>query len=414
MSAILVCRDDQHVIEWSNGDLGCMSCLKCPPGSGVTVPCGSTVPSNVSVTCKACVQGEYSNSFSSESCKPCSTCLPDEVLVAKCTNISDTRCSCKPCPKGYYRNKTISKCLPCSQCCLDGTDKVVPQCVSQKIPRTQTCRYQKKKPCGSKCGYDEITVLKRDRKKTCQLCPVCSKEHGLNVPCGSVVHEEMLIRCESPTLGKTFVNQQGILQSCSICSPGQEVVGNCSSTFDTKCGGCKHGFFYNYHSKSCQECFWCCGHSDSDTIIKCIREGMLSVERTKEFQIRQSRLSLRDQVHTQSPQTPQDYCFLRLVKAENMTLTLGFICVVFCYFSFNYIFQRRKDSANKIQNLDAPTLDKIDRVPVLQEAQSDTTQDAGQDSSVGEIHLASSLFGFTLLSLVSGLWLSVKCIKTRK
>ena len=355
--------------------------------------------------------GEYSDSLSSESCKPCSTCLPDEVIVAKCTNISDPRCTCKPCPKGYYRNKTISKCLPCSECCLDGTDEVVPQCVSQKIPRTQTCRYQKKKPCGSQCGYDAITVLKRDGKYTCQLCPVCSKEHGLNVPCGSTAHEEILIKCESPTLGKTFVSQQGILQSCSICSPGQEVIVNCSSKFDTKCGGCKQGFFYNYHLKSCQEYFWCCGHSDSDTVTKCIREGMLSAERTKEFQTKQSLLSL--QVPTQSAQTPQDYCFLRLLKADILRLTLGFIFVVFCYFSLNSIFQRRKDPAKKIQNLDAPTLDKIDHVLLLQGAQSDTTQDADQDSSVGEIHLASSLFWFTLLSPVSGSWLGVKCIKTR-
>ena len=108
------------------------------------------MPKNVPVTCKACESGEYSDSLSFGSCKPCSKCLPDEAIVAKCTNVSDTRCSCKPCPRGYYRNKTISKCLPCSSCCfVNDTNEVVPQCVSQGLPRSQVCSNLKRKPCDS-------------------------------------------------------------------------------------------------------------------------------------------------------------------------------------------------------------------------------------------------------------------------
>ncbi|KAJ7327370.1 hypothetical protein OS493_027060 [Desmophyllum pertusum] len=236
------CQDDQHTVKLPDGNVTCMDCRTCPPGSGATTTCGSTVPYNaISVECKECTPEHYSDSFSSEICKPCSKCMPDEVIVAKCTKLSDTRCSCKPCPKGYYRNHTMSKCLPCSGCCLGaGVDVVVPQCVSQGMPHAQICSYHKRKPCMAKCWYDEITVVKHDGKNSCLPCPVCSNDFGLTKPCGCFIHDhDVLPKCERPTLGKTFVNQQGILKSCKICSTGQEVVVNCSANSDTICGGCK-------------------------------------------------------------------------------------------------------------------------------------------------------------------------------
>lgn len=96
-TAFIVCQEGQLLKEFSDGEYTCMICPKCPPGQGATVHCGSAVPNNVPVTCKACKSGEYSDSFSSESCKRCSSCLPHEAIVAECNNISDTRCSWKMC-----------------------------------------------------------------------------------------------------------------------------------------------------------------------------------------------------------------------------------------------------------------------------------------------------------------------------
>ena len=380
-------------MELPNGDFTCVNCLKCPPGYGATVPCTGTVLYNVSVVCKPCMPGLYSDSLSSEICKNCLECLPEEAVVAKCTNISNTRCSCKPCPEGYYRNKTISKCLPCSGCCLDGKDEFVRECVSQKVPRTQTCSYQRRKSCGSKCWYDEITVVKGDGKYNCQPCPVCSKEHGLTVPCGSTVNDDKLVACQSPTLGKTFINQQGIIQPCTICSPGQEVITNCSSKVDSKCGGCKQGFYYNHHSKSCQECFWCCNYIDSENVMKCIREAMLSA---KEPAFLRSQFLQPLQVYTQFSHSYHEYFHLRLLNFDTFTCTLTLIVIAFFYFAFNSIFQRRKDSGNEVQNRDVITFDKIERVPHLQETQSHTTLQDAHDASKGELvlfvrHLASGL-----------------------
>ena len=151
----------------------------------------------------------------------------------------------------------------------------------QGMPRTQSCSYHKRKPCLAKCWYDEITVVKHDGKQICLPCPLCSDEFGLTKPCGSVVTDGAIPRCELPILGKTFVDQQGVLQSCKICSIGQKVLANCSTKSNTICGECMPGFYLNDHSKTCEECFWCCGFSDSRSIVNCIREGMASSENSQ-------------------------------------------------------------------------------------------------------------------------------------
>ncbi|PFX12046.1 uncharacterized protein LOC111318904 isoform X2 [Stylophora pistillata] len=278
LHSVHVCRHNQHALETPNGSFVCLDCLKCPPGLGITIPCGNKIPYSASVECRTCNPGYYSDSHSSESCKPCVTCGPNEIMVTACTETSDTRCRCKPCPEGYYQNQTLSKCFPCSGCCPGDLDVIVPQCLKQGMPRAQACRYRKKKPCSAKCWYDEITVVKNDGEQICLPCPLCSDEFGLTKPCGSVVTDGAIPKCELPIVGKKFVNQHGILQSCTNCALGQNTVENCSTKSDTICGECKLGFYLNAQSNTCEECFWCCRHSDSKSFIDCIKEARTFAE----------------------------------------------------------------------------------------------------------------------------------------
>ncbi|PFX15596.1 hypothetical protein AWC38_SpisGene20183 [Stylophora pistillata] len=86
-NAARVCREDQHAVELPDGIFTCSDCRECPPGSGVTIPCGSKRTFGTPVECKECATGYYSDSYSSESCKPCSTCSPDEVTIQRqCTS----------------------------------------------------------------------------------------------------------------------------------------------------------------------------------------------------------------------------------------------------------------------------------------------------------------------------------------
>ena len=288
----------------------------------------------------------------------------------------------KPCPKGYYRNKTISRCLPCSSCCFfDGADEVVPQCVSQGLPRSQTCSYQQRKSCASKCWYDEITVLNRDGKRhSCQLCPICSKNMGLTVPCGSITGEDKFIGCELPTLGKTFLNFQGVIQSCSICPPGQGVVANCSHKSDTSCGGCKEGFYYNPLSGSCQECFLCCSLSDSDAIMQCIKEGTFS--------------GIMNYIHLSLFRNTQQsvgaygrYCLKSLWELNKLTLTTGFIMIIFfSYFALNFVTPSKHNSNSKVQDpLPSPVQTTELVTPLQRPQQHEITPETAEDPQ-GELH----------------------------
>ncbi|XP_068718148.1 uncharacterized protein [Montipora capricornis] len=376
-----VCREDQYAIKLPNRKKPfCMTCPKCPPGSGSTVPCGTTIPTrfNASEICKPCTVGEYSDSFSSESCKTCSKCLPNEIVEADCTSISDTRCSCEPCPKGFYRNETTFHCLPCSEC-VKGINEKVEQCARQKISGAQICGYRKRKLSGPNCWYDEITVLKRNGKHSCQACPVCSKVSGLTVPCGSIVREGISIACKRPTDGTTFVDKDGVLRPCSVCSPDQEVIRNCSSHFDTQCGRCKQGFFYNSYSKTCQECFSCCNHISSDDIINCIRKRM-SFATLHDDLLRSPRISVQLLSHSARDDYEYSSLWSFMLAALEYMLPLGFSF----YFAANLASQWRYYS-KKLQRRDfqVHNFDEVKCNPLHQERKSKITVAAFQDTSVG-------------------------------
>ena len=363
-----------------------MTCPNCPLGSGSTVPCGATLLAsfNTSEICKPCTPGEYSDSSSSESCKTCSKCLPNEIVEADCTSISDTRCSCEPCSTGFYRNEITFKCFPCSEC-VEGLNEKVEQCARQKIPRSQICGYQKKKLSGPNCWYDEITVLKRNGKHSCQACPVCSNVRGLTVPCGSIVREGISIACERPTDGSTFVDKDGVLRPCSVCFPGQEVIRNCSSHLDTQCGRCKKGFFYNSYSKTCQECFSCCNHISSDDIINCIRKGMSFATLHDDELIS---LQLLSQSARGGHEDISLWSFM--LATRKFVLEILFLGFSF-YFAANWVSQWRNYSKKtRCRNVLVQNFDEAKCNPFHQEHQSKFTLATSQDTSVGKLRTSLS------------------------
>ncbi|XP_022799462.1 uncharacterized protein LOC111337437 isoform X1 [Stylophora pistillata] len=196
------------------------------------------------------------------------------------------------------------------------------------MPRTHSCSYHKRKPCIPKCWYDEIMVIKHDGKQICLPCPVCSDEFGLTKPCGSVVTDGAIPKCELPILGKTFVDQQGVLQSCKVCSIGQKVLANCSAKSNTICGECKPGFYLNDHLKTCEECLWCCGYSDSRSIVDCIKQGMAFSEEYRGLAIEPpvSSLGLNEQFAQLQTVEKGNYEVKSLEFDEVVTLILISLC----------------------------------------------------------------------------------------
>ena len=285
------------------------------------------------------------------------------TIYSPCTNISDRRCSCKLCTKGYYRNKTISKCLSYSGCCLDEMDEVVSQCVDQRLPRTQTCSYHNRNPCGSKCWYDEITVLKPDGKHSCQPCPVCSNDMGLTVPCGGFVREEMIVGCQRP------VNWEKHLliskEHCSIVVPvlldmkWLPIVptNQIPSVVDVS-----KDFITITIQGGCQECFWCCSHGrQCKNYEMTSEEGMLFAENREICFYSRQYAFIFTYYKNSLVKTTKIISIKSLLKLDNLTLTTGSVDL-----ALHHAFRRRKNSKTKVQKPDILGLEKLEDKTALQ------------------------------------------------
>ena len=107
---------------------GCWPCPECQEGAGSSVQCGSTVSKGTDIHCVSCTMGiNFSNSLSTEKCKPCGVCSGKHKHVsAECTPSSDVQCECD---NGFYQNKTTHECQSCDSCCFtDADDEIIEKC----------------------------------------------------------------------------------------------------------------------------------------------------------------------------------------------------------------------------------------------------------------------------------------------
>ncbi|KAL8164648.1 UNVERIFIED_CONTAM: hypothetical protein K2H54_000851 [Gekko kuhli] len=122
MHEVLASQGCENGHVTSTGDC----CYPCPPGYGVTVPCGGT-----NTKCEPCVKNLTFSSVASATkpCQPCSTCPGHVPRVEACTPTHDTVCAAS-CPRGQYlhaRNGShgAGHCRPC-QVCPEGYGAVQP------------------------------------------------------------------------------------------------------------------------------------------------------------------------------------------------------------------------------------------------------------------------------------------------
>lgn len=85
------------------------------------------------------------------------------------------------------------------------------------------------------------------------------------------------------------------------------------------------------------------------------------------------------QRHSQSVQAHQDSHLMSLLKFLEMGLILGLILV-----AFDFVLRRRKDSRTKIHNTDAPSLDRVERLSLMEESRSRASVEATQETRVGK------------------------------
>lgn len=259
----------------------CWPCPSCPPGFGLSNPCGSLVNRAFTIHCKSCKPGKtFSSSWDETSCRSCSQCAPNETVVKPCKPSSDVVCSrCQPdqiiwisskkekhecldcpiCPSGFEPSHPCGSTVPygvlitCVQC-REGetfsamTDKEQCKRCSPCGPRQRLiarCTKYFDTICGSisseKCGYDQIQLNQLDSLNrteiTCIDCPMCPAGTELSKPCGTVAYREEKLSCVPCRPGFTYSDQPSKhrCKPCSSCSPDAVEISHCSVLKNTVC-----------------------------------------------------------------------------------------------------------------------------------------------------------------------------------
>ncbi|KAL9971831.1 hypothetical protein ACROYT_G018042 [Oculina patagonica] len=128
------------------GLVQCQDCLKCPAGEGLSVNCGDVITPKTPLACKPCVLGEtYSSAYEAGACKDCENCGQYRETTKPCTLTSKAECG--KCESGAYAEPMLGMCRPCSPCCNDGNDIVVPECQVPGVPTNTQCSYARSVKC---------------------------------------------------------------------------------------------------------------------------------------------------------------------------------------------------------------------------------------------------------------------------
>ncbi|XP_020629687.1 uncharacterized protein LOC110066785 isoform X2 [Orbicella faveolata] len=140
-----------------SGSIQCQECRKCPAGEGLSVSCGDVISSSTPIVCKPCVLGEsYSSAYEAGACKDCENCGPYRETIKACTLTS--KAVCDKCKVGAYEEPMLSMCKPCSPCCNDGNDIVVPECQVPGVPKNIQCTFMKSEKCGKLITKADIST----------------------------------------------------------------------------------------------------------------------------------------------------------------------------------------------------------------------------------------------------------------
>ncbi|KAL9971996.1 hypothetical protein ACROYT_G018227 [Oculina patagonica] len=176
--------NDIALVDLATGEHDCWPCPTCPPGKGLSFPCGSVVRKGTSIKCFPCEAGiTFSSSYNESVCQNCSQCAPKETVMTSCKPHSDVVCS--------------------------------------------------------RCQSKQITWISSKKEKyECFDCPICKPGFEPSHPCGSTIPYGVLITCVQCREGETFSDMTDSKQCkrCSSCPPGRRLIERCTKYFDTICG----------------------------------------------------------------------------------------------------------------------------------------------------------------------------------
>lgn len=128
----------EFTIVDANGQQRCRKCLKCSPGQGLPVLCGSIIANGTDTDCKSCKANEtFSKRYDSSTCKSCNLCGLKKILE-HCTPRRNRVCA-DFCPPGYFLDEH-DDCTKCYFCCESVPERDrLKKCKDLGMPRRLQC-----------------------------------------------------------------------------------------------------------------------------------------------------------------------------------------------------------------------------------------------------------------------------------
>ena len=112
--------------------------IECPPGHGLSVQCGKSVPMNQPINCIPCIERvSYSDTNDYSVCKGCKHCGKNQKKSGNCTVAYDYT-KCLGCKERYYWDIISNDCHPCSVCC--GNNDHEKECENSGLPPNEQCQ----------------------------------------------------------------------------------------------------------------------------------------------------------------------------------------------------------------------------------------------------------------------------------
>ena len=187
-----------------SGSVQCQACLKCRAGEGLSVKCGDFIDSQTPLVCQPCVLGEtYSSAYEAGACKDCENCGPYRETIKPCTLTS--KAVCGKCKVDAYEESMLGMCKPCSPCCNDGNDIVVPDCQVPGVPENMQCTFMRSEKCGKLSTKAVISTTASALQTTWpSTVPITHNETESPIPPGvKLAGKQKDYPSESPTSGAT-------------------------------------------------------------------------------------------------------------------------------------------------------------------------------------------------------------------
>ncbi|PFX19991.1 Tumor necrosis factor receptor superfamily member 19 [Stylophora pistillata] len=138
------------------------------------------------------------------------------------------------------------------------------------------------------CKYGEITYRSNQagQKDKCGPCIDCPDGMEPSIACGSVAEYGTLldcVACREGTYSDTYGKEQ--CKPCALCSAGRTVTRNCSTTLNSDCGSCKHGYYEKEVVEGliydCEPCSDCCWDNKDEFEEQCKAQGLPRHQRCK-------------------------------------------------------------------------------------------------------------------------------------